>query len=128
MLPVDEEVLMLRSYSPGPMWLVMAVQLQVILFLRSPQMLIAQTLLRHYQLLKTQKVFLKRLLRHSLLSLVHKQLTQKERQGHRTQDGSLGGGQTQQRRILFSVFSIQRLFLPESKGSSSILPVGLVTP
>jgi hypothetical protein len=91
-------------------------------------MLIAQALLRHYQLLQTQKALLKRLLQHSLLSLVHKQLIQKERQGHRTQDESLGGGQTQQRRILFSVFSVRRLLLPESKGSSSILLVGLVTP
>lgn len=53
-------------------------------------------------------------------SLVHKQMTPRERQGHRTQDGSLGGGQTQQRRILFSVSSVRRLCHLESRGLSSI--------
>jgi hypothetical protein len=117
MVAVDV-LITLRSYSLGQIW--SAVKVKVLLFLKWPQMQVALVLRLLYQLLQIVKPLLKRQLQHSLLTLVHKQMTPRERQGHRTQDGSLGGGQTQQRRILFSVSSVRRLCHLESRGLSSI--------
>jgi hypothetical protein len=67
-------------------------------------MLIALVLCLLYHLLQIVKLLLKRQLQHSLLSLVHKKMTLRERQGHKTKDGSLGGGQRQKKDFVQCVF------------------------